>query len=1290
MFSFSSTIGTGAEHRLILGRAERQERKALRRGVSLNEQPESASMPDDSGKRKNELETRKDNLLKKMEEHAEKSTSKKTDWNLYKEGFLKQYDLHKAHYERVTNGQAESLKQLEQLLANYEARLLEQETASERETKDGIPEKIAYNTWSLTLPAGEKIGLKFGDTNAQYSVDAAMMNTETGWGDLVKNGFNVSVDAANPNRLIIHSELSFQYDYKPSLVAPATIVPEVSAAPEPIIEKHRTPASAPSTSAENTDTTPLPTPDIRAEEKKTDAPVSSSEEESDMPLPLIHKNIPSAVVTPAPVVAPNTEKSAQEIAELAKKPAAEIPPVAPVMPSDKPVDVTPQQPSPPPAPLIRSNHVSAKPEQVTEKPAPVPVPQTDAASEIEKLAPTSPQVIPDSKTEAPQQTVAPSATSTTVDGAKDIAALAGKKSEEKPPVPAEKSRTPDLKPVINSDPEASPNPPEPVTKKNLTPTSAEPLVQDKPASVSAVIPDAVEEIAALTSVEQSEAMPPATSPKTDTVDTPKEMNAETNISTPAQTDVKDVQPSSIPEPEKAPETEKLSSETVYHMLGHASKNNLYDIIKNTPFFTSIEGAKMSSAQTNYVLSSSKQTFKFRPDVVKCATKVYGLMPIMTWLDYEKPNDKNTQYFRDSLKKSVKSGRTKISDVRKIIAFKKNATEVDSIMESFYKYVMGQETVDPSLLAEKVDSPALKEYKNKMLPLRDAVENSRFLYESTGDHLAHDDLVLRMTEEQTMIKKNESVWKEDPETAQIESERLMDIATVLKPLPSADVVKKDQERILAMEKRMMDGATTVIDENGHEREVFGSPFTKEEQEQRRADRKKAKEQSDKEKPSPTMQRWIFETLTDPDSNRIISAAKDTPFFTKKEGGDALQAANNYNKGEAFTPEIVQLEERLRSFLTIDKWAQTEKVLKWDSTAKKWNFTPDNEPGDLLPAKQLLNLLQSGTISQAKVEEYAKKLYGCNAEQAHQFYVDAAERVNHTYYTKLRRKSASEGTEPAQEPTVWEPIPIEEQQKPPVIRRKKSAPIDRINPEEKSQNAFVALDALVASDGMPTWDAENKVWQFKDAAYEPWKQTAEKVTDVSTLATLTPQDIQTYTDTMFSRYTPEQREALQEDIVDQIKEQKLNINRILSDNSDYGNVLATAYCTNQERAMAETYRKIPADKKVPTKEVVDLAAKIRTIQPFHEWAKRMELVKKDNELQTASPDQLTGTQLEKLEHSRQVLRVAFEKESISDTDIQDYLQKVLKTPISPLEVYVLKQKVWESTKPIQPELAPEEDK
>ncbi|UPA23018.1 hypothetical protein K8942_02285 [Candidatus Peribacteria bacterium] len=249
--------------------------------------------------------------------------------------------------------------------------------------------------------------------------------------------------------------------------------------------------------------------------------------------------------------------------------------------------------------------------------------------------------------------------------------------------------------------------------------------------------------------------------------------------------------------------------------------------------------------------------------------------------------------------------------------------------------------------------------------------------------------------------------------------------------------------------------------------------------RRATALEAKK-SEPKAPSDSMQQHIFNTLTSHVPSYIWNLHSDTPYFTKEESWSMHEAANNYVNGltemdkktgtvrstAPFTARIAKLEDRLRKFVALNEWSKNERPMAWDRTKMQWNFTKDNERATHTNGF-IRTLLQSGTLTQADVEFYATHEFKCNPEQAHQFYLDVADRTGYAYYKKLKEDHEPINPTFAPEPEAQKSAPKKQKVQPtknpePLIPKIVTAPKKAPAAANTNKQTPVAVNGVRSND------------------------------------------------------------------------------------------------------------------------------------------------------------------------------------------------------------------------------------
>ncbi len=444
------------------------------------------------------------------------------------------------------------------------------------------------------------------------------------------------------------------------------------------------------------------------------------------------------------------------------------------------------------------------------------------------------------------------------------------------------------------------------------------------------------------------------------------------------------------------ELNTADKQAVWYMLNHARDNNLY----NSVFLSRRESDAMESAESYYLLSSNKDTYKYKDEVISGAKKVYAILPVLTWM---KPGASPAW-----LKESIQNGRTSIDDVKKVAMFKgKNGEELKTFMSDFYKNVLGRDA-KPEELETKAESPELILHKQNMKVMHDRAENSRFIVERTGDHLAENNMIVSMTQErsallakegdvltfnemyldgdnknilQRSIKMRAAIpsWKKpalDAPTRAEEQARLAEIDAVLNKLgPDGQRLLRTQEQVLKQENerqgrenKMIAGhkiiQVPVYDAEGNpvigpdgkqemqERDVFGSPFTNEEKEERKS--------------RLELENTIVRDHVDyAFASGLVSVGK---MFSLNE----LQTLQNYaQEPSMFAPDDVRtLVERIKKYTPIHFW-----MSQYDSANDSWKPREENKPTSAQKTdmdKRLLRALQTNAITRKDIQDYLQEL------------------------------------------------------------------------------------------------------------------------------------------------------------------------------------------------------------------------------------------------------------------------------------------------------------------------------
>jgi len=166
-------------------------------------------------KKRKELHNRKDNVLSRIGK-IQQRVQNKGQWEQYKQQFLRDFEYWNTQYDRIATGHRRAFQRnLASILRRYEYQIAGRETqkgkrGSQQEKvkgETGKLERLHGNTWAIETPHGSRLGLKF-DTyeNWQY-----MQPNTASMGEMRMNGFRVSRDPRNRNRIIIQSNLPFEY-----------------------------------------------------------------------------------------------------------------------------------------------------------------------------------------------------------------------------------------------------------------------------------------------------------------------------------------------------------------------------------------------------------------------------------------------------------------------------------------------------------------------------------------------------------------------------------------------------------------------------------------------------------------------------------------------------------------------------------------------------------------------------------------------------------------------------------------------------------------------------------------------------------------------------------------------------------------------------------------------------------------------------------------------------------------------------------------------------------------------
>lgn len=169
-----------------------------------------------------ELKTRMDAVMQKIWEQGNSNTPHARAWDAYMQQCQQMCYTWIDRYNTCRDQRkAMYLRSLEQLIKSYEGHMKikseqkeqrVQQTPSlpveqpDRTQPQGI-EQINRNTWALEIPKGATLQVKF-DTYVNWQQFAP---STLRMGDMRTNGFTISRDPSNPQRVIIQSSLKFSW-----------------------------------------------------------------------------------------------------------------------------------------------------------------------------------------------------------------------------------------------------------------------------------------------------------------------------------------------------------------------------------------------------------------------------------------------------------------------------------------------------------------------------------------------------------------------------------------------------------------------------------------------------------------------------------------------------------------------------------------------------------------------------------------------------------------------------------------------------------------------------------------------------------------------------------------------------------------------------------------------------------------------------------------------------------------------------------------------------------------------
>jgi hypothetical protein len=198
---------------------------------------DSAEQREHFERRHAELNARKESVLGRIQT-IQSRVPNHQEWERYKQQFIHDFTYWNTEYDRIADGHRNVFQQnLEQVLRKYESQVpgeAEKPKAATQEQVQAQPtngtlEQLGTNAWAINIPAGSTIQFKFGN----YLNWLSFASNSVSLGSLSSNGFHVSRDASNPQRIIIHSNTPFDYSV-PSITSGSTRQPVQKTKPSTI------------------------------------------------------------------------------------------------------------------------------------------------------------------------------------------------------------------------------------------------------------------------------------------------------------------------------------------------------------------------------------------------------------------------------------------------------------------------------------------------------------------------------------------------------------------------------------------------------------------------------------------------------------------------------------------------------------------------------------------------------------------------------------------------------------------------------------------------------------------------------------------------------------------------------------------------------------------------------------------------------------------------------------------------------------------------------------------------